>query len=219
MLSYRSELNILLLVIEFLAALVGVVYFTRLKRSYWKWFSIYLVFIFIQEFIFFFNDSYFGLTKRVYYLFIGIPLEWVFLYWLYALKSLKNKTLFIVCMVLFIGTYIPIHFFYNSEDILYSFSLIVCTLLLTGLIILEFIKQIKTDDILNIKENKMFYINIGVILFYIGAFPIHGFNKVLYENYFEVWEWYFIYFKLSNCLMYLLFIGSFIWGKVSLQSR
>lgn len=219
MLSYRPEISILLLIIEFFAALTGVIYFSRLRQSYWKWFSTYLVFIFLQEAIFFFHESFLGLAKHLYYTYIGIPLQWLFLYWLYALKSLRKKWLFKICILIYATTYIPIQISQNQVDILYSFSLIICTLLLSGLILLEFIKQIRNDDIVNIKENKMFYINIGVILFYIGAFPIHGFNKVFYEEYFSIWEGYFIYFKLSNCVMYLLFICSFIWGKVSLSSR
>lgn len=217
--SFSRNLSFLLLSIECLAALIGIIYFYKLRHSYWKWFCVYLVFICCQELMSFFFDDFFGLSKQTYYTFIGIPIQWLFLYWLYALKALRNKLLFVVSVALLVASYFPIHVLNQTQDIFYSFNLIICTLILVALIILEFIRQIKTNDILYIKENKMFYINIGLILFYIGAFPLHAFNNILADNYPELRKWYIIYFKLSNCSMYLLFIASLIWGKVSLPSR
>ncbi|MBV1924571.1 MAG: hypothetical protein KUG68_11150, partial [Flavobacteriaceae bacterium] len=85
--------------------------------------------------------------------------------------------------------------------------------LLIILVVLEFMKQIKNDDILKYKENKMFYINIGMVLFYVGSFPYSVFRFELYEHYFSVWNIYYTYFLFTNCILYLLFAASFIWGK------
>ena len=63
-----------------------------------------------------------------------------------------------------------------------------------------------------IQRNKMFYINIGIMLFYVGTLPFFGlYNLIVKEP--EIWNIYYLYFLLSNCLMYLLFTASFIWGK------
>ncbi len=80
------------------------------------------------------------------------------------------------------------------------------------LVFLEFKKQIQNDDILAFPENKMFYINIGIMLFYVGTLPFFSLYHLLLKEP-EIWNIYYLYFLISNCIMYLLFTASFIWGK------
>ncbi len=205
-------LNHILLVIQFLAALTGCFYFFRLRNSYWRWFCVYLVIIFIQEYILTSIEFISAETNQYYNLFFGVPLEFIFLYWLYARKSLQKNTLFIVCTVLYILTCIIIS---SIEDVrgALSFCLNVGSLILIILVVLEYLKQIKNDSILKFQENRMFYINFGVMLFYIGSLPFHVFQKYLYLDYKSVVEYYYVYFLIANCIMYLLFIASLVWGK------
>ncbi|GGG15199.1 hypothetical protein GCM10011344_14760 [Dokdonia pacifica] len=210
--NFWDVLNTSLLVTQFIAALVGCLYFKRIKNSYWKWFTVYLVLLFISEIVFtFFSDIPMDVNYR-YNLFIGLPLEFIFLYWLYGQKSLKNKKLFLVCSALIVVTTLITFSIKNLKDAS-SLVLNVGSLLLTILIVFEYFKQIRNDDILRFKENKMFYINVGVILFYVGSLPFHVFQKYLYPEYPTLVEYYYVYFLISNCIMYLLFTASFIWGK------
>jgi len=196
-----------------LSAVVGVFYFLKLKNSYWKWLSIYLIVIFLQENFWRFNFFFLSRELRItYYSLIGVPLQYIFLYWLYACKSLKKTKYFIVSILIYFSTLIVV-LFYKNIDETYSISINIGTFLLIILLILEFVKQIKSDRILKFKENKMFYINIGLILFYIGNYPLHILGPELYNNYLNLWNYYYVYFMITNCLMYLLFSASFIWGK------
>jgi len=211
----HSLLKVMLLICEFLAAFTGVIYLLRLKKSYWKWFSIYLIIVFLQECFWMNNSSFDKEYQIVYYIFLGIPLEYIFLYWLYAFKSLNNKKLFLISVLSYVIVLIILYFFKGLYEI-YSLSINVGTIILVGLIILEFIKQIRNDDILKFKENKMFYINIGLILFYVGSYPFQVFGKELQESHLNVWNVYYAYFLVANCIMYLLFTASFVWGKTQL---
>ncbi|WP_299214493.1 hypothetical protein [uncultured Dokdonia sp.] len=204
--------NYLLLGTQFLAVLIGAIYFFKLKNSYWKWFSIYLIIIFIQEYFGINNTSIDRKYKIAYYMFFGVPLEFIFLYWLYALKSLRNKKLFFLSILVYIAT-IGLSLIYKKISEVYSLSMNIGTIMLLCLLTLEFIKQIKTDDILKFKENKMFYLNLGLVIFYIGNYPYHVFGEALHTNHLKLWEIYHLYFLMSNCIMYLLFAASFIWGK------
>jgi hypothetical protein len=115
-------------------------------------------------------------------------------------------------------TYIPVELYYGNIKFVNSINLTIGTTILTFLVVMEFIKQIKNDNILKFKENKMFYINAGVILFYIGTYPYFAFSEILStDDYVEVWNVYYVYFLLSNYAMYLLFAASFIWGKHRLK--
>jgi hypothetical protein len=209
--QFQNILLDTLLFSEIVATLVGVLYYSKLKNTYWKWFVLYLVFITIESIII----EFFGLKDiRMYiYDFLIVPIEFFFFFWLYANQSLKRKNLFWIFCIIYILSYLP-HLFYSAAyKTINATSYIVGCLLLFVLVVLEFFKQIVSDDILLFKQNKMFYINTGIILFYIGSLPFHAFIDYLYKNENTIFGLYYTYFLFSNNLMYLLFAASFIWGK------
>ncbi len=211
---YHPNLSKLLLGIEFISALIAFIYFPKIKHTYWKWFAIYLMFVCFQEYFWKFQTFFSLPIRKGYFTFLGIPIQLLFFYWLYARKSLKNNKLFYVFISIYLLTYIPFGIFFKEIDAIYSINLTIGTILLIVLIVLEFIKQIKNDDILKFKENKMFYINLGIILFYVGCYPFHSFYlELLKAPYTHLWNMYYLYFLIANCIMYLLFTASLIWGK------
>ena len=202
----------LLHVCEFIALIVGVIKLHSLRNSYWKWFVFYLVYIFVYEIISSHLSTNLEVSIRKYLALVQIPIEFIFFYWLYAWQSLKNKKLFWLISIIYVLSLI---IEYNLASKLFTFKSLnntIGTFLLLILVFLEFIKQIKSDTIVNFKQDKMFYINIGVILFYIGNMPFFGWYLSIL-NFPDIWNKYYIYFLVSNSIMYLLFAASFIWGK------
>lgn len=198
---------------EFIALVVGIIKFKSLKNSYWKWFVFYLAYIFVYEIISYIAKAEFKSKIGFFQSYVHIPIEYLFLFWLFAIKSLKNKALFWCLSLLFLVSLVFDDYLKQKDYSFLSLNTTVGNLFLLILVMSEFLKQIKSDAILNFKENKMFYINIGVTFFYIGNMPFFA----LYFDILEIpkyWNSYYIYFMVSNCLMYLLFAASFIWGKV-----
>jgi len=197
---------------ELLAAVVGAFYLKKLKHSYWRWFSIYLIVIFLQE-LFWGKiselDRYYHL---LYHIVFGVSIQYIFFYWLYAYKSLKKRRVFTWMSTILISATAVLLFIAKPEEAL-KFTTNLGGIFLIVLLIFEMVKQIKNDEILKLKENKMFYINMGMVLFYIGSLPFQALSKELYEGYRTVYDVYYLYFLVSNCIMYLLFAISFIWGK------
>jgi hypothetical protein len=196
---------------QFFAALIGGIYFFKLRKTYWGWFSIYLIFVFLMD-SFWSSTSIDAIHKVRYFTFIGVPIEFIFFYWLYAMKSLKNKVFFILSVSIFLTQLIIVSFFKDVNET-FSLNMSIGAIILMVLVVSEFIKQSKSDDILKMKENKMFYINLAMILFYICNYPYHVLGPELHKNHLDIWNVYRAYFLSSNCLMYLLFAASFIWGK------
>ncbi len=211
MINEHPFLDGLRLGLEILSALIGLIYLPKLGKSYWKWFSVYLLFIVLQEIIWLGKRSFLGILDRDYFAYIGIPIQYIFFYWLYAIKSLKNVSLFVLCCMIYLSN-LPFRLFLEADDLMYSINVGIGTILLFILVILEFLKQIKNENILKFWSNKMFYINIGVILFYVGTLPFQVFFDYFRKNHEVILDGYYIYFLVANCLMYLLFTLSFIWG-------
>lgn len=210
--NFKYYLGELILVSEFIAAAIGILKFKKFKSSYWKWFIYYLIFIFFVEMVSEFVLYKFEYIRPYYYDFFVIPIEFLFLYWLYSYKSLANKKLFWLSCGIYITSFIPHILFFKRPNVIYSFNYIVGTFLLSMMVILEFNKQIKTDDILGFRKNLMFYINTGVCLLYVGTLPFFAFYSLLLQN-MVIWNNYYIFFMLTNILMYILFSIALLWGK------
>jgi hypothetical protein len=202
----------LLHICEFIALVAGIFKLRSLKNSYWKWFVYYLIYIFFYEILSYTLKNNFNIDIAEYMSFIIIPVEFIFLFWLYAYKSLQKKLLFWAFSFLFIVSLIWEDTLINTNFSFQSLNNTIGTLMLLILVGLEFLRQIKSDSIINFKNDKMFYINFGVILFYIGNMPFFGWYQIILQSP-NIWNNYNIYFLVSNSIMYLLFAASFIWGK------
>ncbi|AWI25886.1 hypothetical protein HYN49_08225 [Flavobacterium pallidum] len=150
--------------------------------------------------------------RKYYYDFLIIPLEFLFLYWLYCWHALDNKRLFWISSAIYLGSFAPHLLLFKEPPLVYSFSYVTGNLLLLIMACLEFFKQIQTEKILHFKKNMMFYVNSGVILFYIGTLPFFTFYGLLLKD-LHIWNYYYVFFLAANNIMYLFFTAAFVWGK------
>jgi hypothetical protein len=211
MTDFQHFLGKLLLSSEVTAGVIGVIKYKKYKQNYWKWFVYYLAFIAFSELLCEFVFSHYPVFLNYYYDFFVIPIEFLFLYWLYSYKSLGKKNLFWISCAIYILSIFPYFIFTGSEGV-NSFNFITGTFLLSIMIILEYNKQMKTDDILKFKENIMFYINTGVGLFYVGTLPYFAFHSLMWKDPI-IGNNYYIFFMITNILMYTLFSIALLWGK------
>jgi len=213
--GFQIFLSEALLWVEGLAAIVALLfYYKNLVENFWKYFAFFLVFIFLCELLGKYGWDRINFSKAHFYNYLVIPLQFLFFYWLYALKSLKRKALFVVCSSLYLISFVPSEFYFKGSKIIFSFNYTFGSLILMVLVVIEYYKQITSADIINFNRNRMFYINLGVTLFYIGTLPFWTFYYFL-VSYKQIWSVYFDYFLISGIVMYILFSISFIWGKQS----
>lgn len=201
----------ILLVAEVTAAVIGVVKFKKFRDTHWKWFIYFLLFIALSELFSFFVLCNFIKFRGYFYDFFVIPIEFLFLFWLYGYKSLNKKKLFWISVIIYTLSLFP-YFIFGEYTLVNSLNYIVGTFLLSFMIILEYDKQIKSDAILKFKENMMFYINTAVGLFFVGTLPFFAFHSLIWKDA-VIWNNYYLFFMLTNILMYTLFSIALLWGK------
>ncbi|MBV8326078.1 hypothetical protein [Chryseobacterium sp.] len=198
---------------EGFSAFTSVIYFNRIKKQYWKYLALYLIVIFLCESSVKWGEQTLGIHRVKFYNYFVIPLQFIFFYWLYAKQSLKSTKLFYTFTAIYLFSFIPTALFFPvAKKVVFPFNYTLGCLLLMILVIMEYYKQVNSSEILNFSKNKMFYINLGVTLFYIGTLPLMTFTSLLWQ-YREIWDLYFVYFQVSGAAMYILFSISFIWGK------
>lgn len=211
MTEFQTILSESMLWIEGLAALTSVLYYNRLKNQYWKYFVFFLIFIFLCECVGRWGDLFLKYNKAAFYNYFVIPVQFIFFYWLYASKSLGKPKLFALLSFLYLLSFIPSEFI-STNKVMFSLNYTLGCLILMILVVMEYYKQINSSDILHFNKNRMFYINLGVTLFYIGTLPFWTFLDYIRE-YRGIFNIYFSYFLISGIIMYVLFTISFIWGK------
>ena len=214
MTAFQKSLSDVLIWVQFASVIIGIINFKKFKNSYWKWFVFYLALIFLCEaFAKWVMPFCCFAYKTYFYSFFVIPLEFLFLFWIYCYQSLHLKKLFWVSTCVYFITFIPHLFIFESVlEVVYSLPYAMGNLLLLFMVLLEFNKQIKTDNILLFKKNMMFYINTGVMLFYIGTLPFFIFYGYMLKVP-VIWNNYYIFCMIANSIMYLFFIAALVWGK------
>lgn len=196
------------------AAVVGFIYYNKVRSTFWKWFPFYLVLTFAVDFsgnfmpprmnLHFFNN-------------FGIPMEFLFFIWLFgqAFKNTSYRRLPGICLVLYLlSLATDMIFIRNQHHAFYWFSYMVGNLLLLVLILCYFLKLVTSDGILTFWKSMMFWVCLGLLLFYLGTFPYYGlYDKIAYDSNFKnVRSTYLHIFPVLCSLMYLMFAISFVWG-------
>lgn len=205
---------------EAIACIAGFIYWRKVKDSYFKWFAIYLLYIFIADLIgpFFYM---FGINNDGYYDYFVIPVEMLFFFWLFHATFRHNqyKRLPLICVGVYLSSlFVDVLYFAKHQFPFYSFSYSIGNLLLLILILMYFIQLINSDAILAYRRNMMFWICVGLLIYFLGTFPYYGLRNTFVSKYHKIHIIYNYITLFLDCIMYLMFTFSFIWGKPNLRS-
>lgn len=205
-------------VAELMACIAGFLSWNKIRKTYWRWFPIYLALIVVTEVAMewaTYRYQAFALNSQVYQ-YWGIPLQFYFLFYLFhqffrAEKPSRWPLVF--AGLYFISWVADLLYFSRGKYAFASFSYSVGNVLLLLLILLSFFRFANSRELVKFRESMHFWLCIGVMIFYLGTLPFYGLRNTLYLYYEPVfWAYYYCQFGL-NCLMYGCFTIAFIWGK------
>jgi len=208
---------------ELISAIVGTIYFYKYKHTHLKYFLFLLWYITLTEFLGWYIIKY-DIIKLLFIDENGVKYNW----WLYNLlrfitfntlfyiyfKSLNDKSFkkwikifaFIYNIFYIINWALIQSFFYEMSVM----PKVLGSLLLVTIAIFYFIELLKSDKIITYHKKLLFWISIGLILFYTGTIPfsikISGYAllKGIHNLFLIIW--------ILAILMYLIFAFGFIWS-------
>ena len=203
--------------LEAVACTTGFIYYKKFKGTYWVVFIGYLLFIVLCENAGAVINSYqLDEINTVFYNYLVIPVEFMFFFWLFyrSLTGSRFIWLPIVCGGVYLASWLVdiiyvsrLHFFFTSM------SYTIGNLLLLILILQFFAALVSSNSILVFKRNIMFWVSLGLLIFYLGSCPFYGlFNLLAYKHRYLYIAYCQVVFGL-NYLMYIMFTISFIWGE------
>ena len=209
-------------ILEALAFLTGMLSWQKVKESIFKYFIFYLLYIFIADIIgYLININKPIGYNELYYNYAVIPVEFNFFFWLFykTLQPKKKKVLPIVCSGIYLTSIIIDALYFSKHHFLFnSVSYSIGNLLLLVIILIFFMQLVNSKEILSYKNNMVFWICVGLLIYYLGSLPYYGLTNTFVSKYQGI---YILYNKIEHvldCIMYLMFALSFIWGKPKSQS-
>lgn len=211
---------IILYFFELLPLIAGIIYWQTVKNSHFKWFVIYLAYIFVAD-----MGGGLMMMARIrnewYYDYFVVPVEFLFYFWLFHREFYQKESKRLP--VIFTGIYLLSLFtdaiyFSKHRFPFYSVSYSIGNLLLLILILVFFIQLINSDAVLTYKRNRMFWIATGLLIFFLGSFPYYGLKNTFAYNYPKMDAIYNRVAMMLDCIMYFMFTFSFIWGKLNSRS-
>ena len=199
---------------ECLACITGFIYWHKLRTSHWKWFPIYLATILITELTGKYIQNV-SLNLNL-YKFFGLPVQFLFFFWLFAREADRKgfKRLVYWGTFIYVASWLTDVFYLSTLKFWFSsFSYTIGNIILVLIICRFFFNFINTDAIINYKSSMIFWVTAGLIIFYLGTLPFFGLRNILYYNYRNIfWIYNYIQYVL-DCFMYLFFSIAFVWGK------
>ena len=203
-----------LVLAEAIACIAGFATWRKWKHGYIKWLPVYLLIITALEIGYHtsitFNKR--GIASLIYE--IEVPVEMFFISWFfYNTLGTKNRWLVFAGVFIYTISLIIEKVALNQPGYFFrSLSYTIGNLFILIYLIVFFIALVRSEKILTFKTSAVFWIAVGMLVFYLGTFPFYGLYNELAKNIdlFIAFCWVATSF---NYCMYLFFTIGFIWGK------
>lgn len=211
-------LRLMLYFFELCACVTGIFYWKKVKDTYWKWFVAYLAVITVTEL----SAEYIGTILKnealniIINIYWSIPLQFLFFCWLFYRwfqKESKRKWALAGAVTFIAALVIEVSFFDKQNLVFLSLSYLTGNIVLLLLVLLFLLNFIQSDEILTYRTSMMFWVGLGLLIFYLGSLPFFGLWNTLAIKYPDVFNVYWVVQMSLNCLMYLFFSIAFIWGN------
>ncbi len=206
---------------ELIAAIVGVLHWKKYRHEIWRNFTFFLVAIVICEAIGIYSIvRNYREFNSLFYHFV-VLFEFSFYFWLFfklqALWKQKKIILFLFGLY-FVSWIFELISLYTKDIRFYSDSYTFGNLLLLVCIISYFLRILATEQILGYKQDMLFWVSLGLLIYFLGSFPFYGLHDLLWSKYTSIFLYYRRFVTFLDILMYAMFSIGFIWGKTSTKS-
>jgi hypothetical protein len=200
---------------EWIAVIAGIMAWKQVKNTRYKYFLGYLLFIAVGEIVAYYIGRYIDKSVNIFLCnWVLIPTEFLFFYWFYhrcLLKPLHKKycLVFAVCSILF--RILEFTVWQNEKFSFSSLSYLISSVCLITLVMAYLAQFMRSDNIIHYHRHFDFWVTLGLLVYYLGSFPLFAFYNYLHS---VERDFFFGYWRIQmflNMLMYLIFSFAFIW--------
>lgn len=212
-----SDLQIFGLIFQVITAIVGTIYFYKYDKTILKYFLIILWYIAINDIFGLILKKYFGfesvtLLYNIYYII-------VFSYFMLLFRNFvsnknRKKLIFIFLIIYLISSFINC-FFENYLEEVATAPYIIGAILVIIAIIFYYIDILNSEKVLYVNKNLLFWISIGVLIYYAGNIPFRIVRNYVGELVDASIQY--LVLVILTFVMNICFIIGFIWSSKKQQ--
>lgn len=199
---------------EAIAAIAGFLTWKKWKYNYLKWLPFYLAFVSALEIFNRTMEHYSKYDTANAITSVEVVFEILFIncFFYKTLAAGKRKIIIAGCIAYVISWISEKTIFTETAYYFESLSYTVGNLFILVYLILFFTELANSDKLLHFKKLTVFWIALGMLIFYLGTFPFYGLFNELAKNLdiFIPAAW--VATALNYC-MYFLFTIGLLWGK------
>jgi hypothetical protein len=202
--------------VELITAIVGTIYFFKYKHTFLKYFLIILWYIVCNEFLGLYIKTYISENNIIIYnIFHFINFTYLFLLFRQYVTHPSQKRWIFFFIIIYILSFIINMFFENYFKEIQTIPYLIASVFLISSIVFYFLAILNTDKILYVSKNLLFWISVGLLIYFVGNIPfrvIRNFNNEI-SNIDSI----FITSYILCIIMNICFVFGFIWSKKDSQ--
>lgn len=212
-----NTLKIYLFVFIIAIGIFGLVYPKNQPKNYLKTFPWFLIAVGVLDGVgllinTFLKAGYPKLNFYYYQIFV-IPLQFIYYFWIINKNIVTGKKLYYLSTIIYLISVIvelivPLNFIKHFFSISFSIG----NILLVVNILRYFYQLTQSDKILNFYKLQMFWISLGLLIFWLGSLPFYGLFNYLFKNFNTIFGFYYNIVLIFNYIMYTCFLIGFVWG-------
>lgn len=197
-----------------LTAIVGLLYWHKLKKMQAHYLPIFLLLVFAGECVGQYYIYYnYTISEKLYYYFL-LPAQILFYLWIVAFKALRSPKTGYIIMALFLTVFLlEVIITKNYKDYVISKSYSLGGILLSILVLLYVLQLAKSKFVLTFFWDIFFWVCMGISIYYTLSFPFYSFYNTLLYKYEGIFIVYRNVTSHLSFLMYLILIVGFICSK------
>lgn len=202
--------------IELFTAIIGTIYYYKYRHTFLKHYLVILWYITFTEFL--------GYTLRklnilnynaiLYNLYHVINFVYLFLLYQKYISNTRQKNCVRVFVYLYLASFLVCMLFENYLYKVQTVPFLLASVFLVISISFYFLEILNTDKVLYIRKNLLFWLSVGLLLYYVGNMPFRVIRN-FYEDIPNIYNIYvsFISIFILSIIMNICIIIGFIWSE------
>ena len=198
-------------IVQLFAAIAGTIFYAKYKRTFLRYFLVLLWYTVLNELLgIFIRDNISSHNAIVYNIYYVINFSLLFLIFKNHLLSKVYRKWSLLFLLIYLISFSINGFFENYIVEFQSFPYIIAACSLIIIIAFYFIEILNSTRVLNVKKNLLFWISIGLLIYYIGNIPFRILRNY-YSNSTDLSILFLINIVLTIIMNFCFIIG-FIWS-------
>lgn len=206
-----ENVTLCLLVLQFVSAIIGSIYFYKYRNTFLKFFLVILWYTAINDFV----SSYFvrlfnGNNVILYNIYQILVFSYILLLYKSSLSKWKNKRWINPFVFLYLFSVVIMSFFISFRFDYFIIPFIVGAVFIIVSVILYFSELLNSDRIIDINTTLMFWISMAMLIYYVPSIPFYVVRNYYVQSSTIPIVYYLNYFLIF--VVNILYIAGFIWS-------